>query len=80
MNIRTHLKAGDQVHIVRPGDNLSYIAYWYYGPTIDAKAAADYIYAFNKSVIGNNPNIIYPGQHITIPEPPMVVGKPPYMM
>lgn len=47
-------------YVVKPGDNLSVIAAWFklhgYGS----------LYDWNKSVIGSNPNLIYPGERITI--------------
>lgn len=45
---------------VRPGDTLSGLAARY-GTTWQA------IYAANRGVIGPNPNLIYPDQHLTIP-------------
>jgi len=53
---------------VQPGDNLSSIAAWFrlqgYGALYDA----------NKAVVGSNPNLIHPGQHITIANGTMTVG------
>ena len=47
-------------YTVKQGDTLSGIAEWFrlhgYGA----------LYAANKSVIGSNPNLIYPGERITI--------------
>jgi LysM repeat protein len=45
------------VHIVRWGENLTWIA-WRYGTTVHAIAAANHI---------ANPNRIYPGQRLVIP-------------
>lgn len=51
-----------------PGDNLTKIATWFrlqgYGD----------LYEANKAVIGNNPDLIYPGQRITIANGGMTVG------
>ena len=47
------------VHIVQPGENLSLIASKY-GTTWQA------IYEKNYAVIGNNPNLIYPGTKLVI--------------
>jgi nucleoid-associated protein YgaU len=47
-------------YVVKPGDTLSGIAEWFklhgYGA----------LYNANRSVIGSNPNLIFPGEHITI--------------
>lgn len=52
-----------QTHTVVSGDCLWNIAKKYYG------SGADYtkIYEANKEVVGSNPNLIYPGQVLTIP-------------
>jgi LysM repeat protein len=49
-------------YTIQPGDTLSAIANRFYG-------APDWqrIYAANSAVIGGNPNLIHPGQTITIP-------------
>jgi hypothetical protein len=48
---------------VLPGDSLSKIAQKFYGnPSLWSK-----IYQANKGLIGPNPNLIYPGQKLTIP-------------
>ncbi len=52
-----------QVHVVAPGDNLSKISTRYYGTAGKWRT----IYEANKSVIGLNPNVIHPGQRLTIP-------------
>jgi hypothetical protein len=50
-------------HTVAPGDTLSKIAQQYYGdPSLWTR-----IYAANRSVIGPNPNLIFPGQTLVIP-------------
>lgn len=54
---------GGIIYTVKKGDNLWTIAKKFYGN------GADYskIYEANKDTIGNNPNLIYPGQTFTIP-------------
>lgn len=74
MKIKTHLKAGDVPYVVQPGDSLWKIAQNQYGPGVNTASAVDYIYAFNKKVIGPNPNLIRPGQVFMIPEPPKVIN------
>jgi nucleoid-associated protein YgaU len=54
---------GQRTYTVRPGDNLSRIAKEVYG---DASRWKD-IYEANKSLIGANPDLIKPGQVLTIP-------------
>ncbi|MBM3994737.1 MAG: LysM peptidoglycan-binding domain-containing protein [Planctomycetes bacterium] len=54
---------GHLLHIVKPGDNLSAIARKYYGNSNDWPK----IYQANKALIGPNPNLIQPGQHLIIP-------------
>lgn len=50
-------------YIVQPGDNLSAIALRAYGNA----ALWPQIYEANVGIIGNNPNLIFPGQQLTIP-------------
>jgi nucleoid-associated protein YgaU len=47
-------------YTVKPGDTLFVIAEWFQAHGYGA------IYNANKAVIGANPNLIFPGQHITI--------------
>lgn len=54
-------------HTVRPGDTLESIAEAYYKD----EELADFLFTHNKSVI-QNPNLLYPGQAITIPHLPKV--------
>jgi nucleoid-associated protein YgaU len=53
-------KSGTITYVVKPGDNLSVISAWFhlhgYGALYDA----------NRSVIGTNPDLIFPGERITI--------------
>lgn len=51
------------MYVVRSGDYLSKIAQAAYGDASQWKK----IYAANKAVIGPNPDLIYPGQNLTIP-------------
>lgn len=66
MNIRTNLKSGSACYTVQSGDNLSSIAFRFYG-----NASADSvskIYFSNQTTIGPNPNVIQPGQVLYIPD------------
>jgi nucleoid-associated protein YgaU len=53
-------------HKVKEGETLSHIALKHYGSAVKAKWMV--IYEANKDVIGDNPNIIVPGQVLKIPE------------
>jgi nucleoid-associated protein YgaU len=53
-------------HTVAAGDTLGAIALQYYGSAVKEKWMA--IYEANKAVIGDNPNLIKPGQVLKIPE------------
>jgi LysM repeat protein len=55
--------SGGTAYTVKKGDNLWTLAKRFYG------SGADYtkIYEANRETIGNNPNLIYPGQTFTIP-------------
>ena len=52
-------------HTVKSGETLSHIALQYYGHATPAYYKL--IYEFNKDVIGDNLNIIIPGQELRIP-------------
>lgn len=56
--------SGETTYTVKKGDNLWTLAKKFYGN------GAQYtkIYEANRGVIGNNPNLIYPGQVFTIPK------------
>lgn len=62
--------ARDVTYVVRHGDTLSGIAAWFrlhgYGD----------LYAWNASRIGSDPNLIIPGERITISDGVMTVGRP----
>ena len=55
----------EQHYTVQPGDTLSGIAEKFYGDT--SEKSWQRIYEANKAVIGGNPQVIMPGQHLTIP-------------
>lgn len=66
--VRHHEQA--RRYTVRPGDTLSKIAQRFYGKPADWR----WLYQVNKSVV-QNPNVIYPGQVLTVPyEPPASGG------
>lgn len=60
MKVRTCLKSGAACYVVQSGDTLSKIASLF-GTTVDA------IWQSNRTTIGPNPNLIYPGQRLYIP-------------
>jgi hypothetical protein len=53
-------------HTVKEDETLSHIALKYYGSAVKEKWMV--IYEANKDVIGDNPNVIVPGQMLKIPE------------
>jgi nucleoid-associated protein YgaU len=55
-------------YVVRPGDTLSTIAAWFHLHGYGA------LYEANKAVLGANPNLIFPGQTITLSHGTMTVG------
>jgi nucleoid-associated protein YgaU len=55
--------AGARTYVVKSGDSLSKIAKELYG---DAKRWPE-IYEANKALVGDNPNLIHPGQTLVIP-------------
>jgi murein DD-endopeptidase MepM/ murein hydrolase activator NlpD len=65
--------AGDKYTVVR-GDTLSKIAV-----AQDVDGGWQALYAENKSVVGSNPNLIYPGQKLTLPAVKYVVKKGDYL-
>ncbi len=62
-NNRTPAATTKGTYVVKSGDNLWNIAKKYYGNG----AKWPTIYSKNKSVVGSNPNLIYPGQKLVIP-------------
>lgn len=53
------------IYEVVPGDTLSRLADWFYGRPVGQS-----IYKANQGVIGGNPDLIRPGQKLTIPRTP----------
>lgn len=49
------------IHVVQPGENLSFIAHWYL-----EMGGEPALYAFNQATIGPNPNLIYAGDRLTV--------------
>ena len=56
--------AAPRTYVVVKGDSLSKIAKAFYGSAGKWRL----IYEANKAVVGNNPDLIKPGQVLTIPE------------
>jgi nucleoid-associated protein YgaU len=67
MHIRTDTKAGAACYTVQSGDTLSSIAAQFYGSPATYNETMK-IYYSNQSTIGSNPNNIYPGQKLYIPD------------
>jgi nucleoid-associated protein YgaU len=66
MYVRTNMKSGAACYTVQSGDNLSKIAQSFYGSmTADN---VNKIYYSNMATIGSNPNLIYAGQKLYIPD------------
>ena len=66
MDVRTDLKAGQACYTVQGGDNLSYISDKFYG-NMNADSVGK-IYYSNIETIGSDPNVVYPGQKLYIPD------------
>ncbi|MFN2195020.1 MAG: LysM peptidoglycan-binding domain-containing protein [Anaerolineales bacterium] len=66
MNIRTNLKSGAACYTVQSGDSLATISQQFYGS--QTQANVDKIYQSNLKTIGPNPNLIFPGQKLYIPD------------
>jgi nucleoid-associated protein YgaU len=66
MNIRTNVKSGAACYTVQSGDSLSSISQQFYGN--QSAANVNKIYQSNLTTIGPNPNNIYPGQKLYIPD------------
>ena len=66
MNVRTDMKAGAACYTVQSGDNLSAISQKFYGT--QSADGVNRIYYSNLQTIGANPNVIYPGQKLYIPD------------
>ena len=66
MKIRTGMKSGAACYTVQSGDSLSKIANNFYGSM--SSNNVNKIYYSNQTTIGSNPNLIYPGQKLYIPD------------
>jgi len=66
MYVRTDLKSGAACYTVQSGDSLSKISEQFYGSQSYNGVAK--IYYSNQETIGDNPNVIYPGQKLYIPD------------
>jgi nucleoid-associated protein YgaU len=66
MDVRTDLKAGAACYTVQSGDNLSYISDKFYG-NMNADSVGK-IYYSNMETIGPDPDVVYPGQKLYIPD------------
>jgi nucleoid-associated protein YgaU len=68
MDVRTDLKAGQACYTVQSGDSLSTIASKAYGNSPATFNDVAKIYYSNQATIGSNPNLIFPGQVLYIPD------------
>ena len=66
MKIRTGMKSGAACYTVQSGDSLSTISQKFYGNM--SATNVQKIYVSNETTIGSNPNLIYPGQKLYIPD------------
>jgi nucleoid-associated protein YgaU len=66
MYVRTDMKSGAACYTVQSGDSLSTISQKFYGT--QSAAGVQKIYYSNTATIGSNPNVIYPGQKLYIPD------------
>lgn len=66
MKIKTDLKAGAACYTVQSGDSLSSISQTFYGNM--SAENVNKIYQSNRTTIGADPNTIYPGQKLYIPD------------
>jgi nucleoid-associated protein YgaU len=66
MYVRTDMKSGAACYTVQSGDNLSLISQRFYGS--QSASGVNKIYYSNVATIGANPNVIYPGQKLYIPD------------
>ena len=67
MKVRTNTKSGAACYVVQTGDSLSTIAQKFYGPSA-TYTDVQKIYYSNLTTIGPNPNYVYPGQKLYIPD------------
>lgn len=66
MYVRTDMKSGAACYTVQSGDTLSNISQRFYGAM--GANNVNKIYYSNLNTIGTNPNYIYPGQKLYIPD------------
>jgi nucleoid-associated protein YgaU len=66
MYVRTDMKSGAACYTVVSGDSLSLISQKFYGT--QSASGVQKIYYSNMETIGPNPNVIYPGQKLYIPD------------
>ncbi len=66
MNVRTDMKSGAACYTVQQNDNLSRIAQRFFGNM--GADNVNRIYFSNLNTIGPNPNLIFPGQKLYIPD------------
>ena len=66
MYVRTDMKSGAACYTVVSGDSLSLISQKFYGT--QSASGVQKIYYSNMATIGSNPNVIYPGQQLYIPD------------
>ncbi|MCC6956647.1 MAG: LysM peptidoglycan-binding domain-containing protein [Anaerolineales bacterium] len=66
MYVRTDMKSGAACYTVQANDNLSNISQRFFGDM--SPNNVNRIYFSNLSTIGPNPNLIFPGQKLYIPD------------
>ena len=66
MYVRTDVKSGSACYTVQQGDSLSTISQKFYGNMNSDNVAK--IYYSNQATIGPNPNVLYPGEKLYIPD------------
>jgi nucleoid-associated protein YgaU len=66
MYVRTDMKSGAACYTVQSGDSLSLISQKFYGT--QSASGVQKIYYSNQATIGANPNLIYAGQKLYIPD------------
>ena len=66
MYVRTDVKSGSACYTVQQGDSLSSISQKFYGNMNSDNVAK--IYYSNQATIGPNPNVLYPGEKLYIPD------------
>jgi len=66
MFVRTNVKSGSACYTVQQGDSLSTISQKFYGNMNSDNVSK--IYYSNQATIGPNPNVLYPGQTLYIPD------------